>query len=521
MSLVKGSFVLLGSMVPSANNLSGSSYNNRCQDPHKIGYPKGWRAGETEKWYKSQPTTKFTHLQYRKEREAPFYHEYIVLELDNNTVCRFDRRGDVTTRAGAFTFEGITAEDTAHVIQKYEEHYANITDKSDMQLRIHFPNGQDLLTVLAICYGIQKDDITRAYSLTRYNCYFLSWTIIIIVARGAGSQRSLTKYRSTWEELVRTVLESLNTQEATLGSRLRASAHEALGLAHGHDTKYSSELGLPISVGTSYFISTIRKAIFDVREIVHQSLGQLLFESSIESSTRQIVQEAVQKAAAEAARNYAGHAAREAAKKAVVDSMWRTIITSQDGSQLWERQCKASREAAWNAASAATDVSKGDGRWSEPEDHRDRWETAWDAAWLESWNIMPKGRKCNEPDGERISTRAKETWANAWFEACAAYKKLVPRVGEGVVDDIIKSLLDSWCVVLNIDMGSKSQALVTTSAPGSNNSMLQKYIRGRISELCQRARNVGAIQHPAEIEEAMQRVWVRAVEVLDAGKALT
>ncbi|KAG8698626.1 hypothetical protein FRC09_007124, partial [Ceratobasidium sp. 395] len=114
MSFAKTGSFLPTSLVPSANNCLGSSWNNRIQDPHKIGYPKGWRTGDTEKWYKDQPTKKFTHLQYRKERDGPFYHEYIVLELDNGSVCRFDRRGDVATRAGAFTFEGMTAEDTAH-----------------------------------------------------------------------------------------------------------------------------------------------------------------------------------------------------------------------------------------------------------------------------------------------------------------------------------------------------------------------------------------------------------------------
>ncbi|KAG9086584.1 hypothetical protein FRC07_013050, partial [Ceratobasidium sp. 392] len=184
MSLVKGKGSFLpASCVPSGNTLSGSSSNTRLQAPHKIGYPKGWRTGETEKWYKSQPTTKFTHLQYRKELEQPFFHEYIVIELDNDTVCRFDRRGDVTTRAHAFTLEGVTAEDTAHVIQKHETHYAAINNNSDMLLRIHFPNGLDLLTILAICYGVQKDDETRAYTLTRYNCYFLSWIIITGTAR--------------------------------------------------------------------------------------------------------------------------------------------------------------------------------------------------------------------------------------------------------------------------------------------------------------------------------------------------
>ncbi|KAG9105090.1 hypothetical protein FRC07_009641, partial [Ceratobasidium sp. 392] len=77
-----------------------------------------------------------------KERAGPFFHEFIVVELDNNTVCRFDRRDDPRTRANTFTVDGITAEDTAHVIQKHEVHYANIDKTSDLLLRIHIPQGE-------------------------------------------------------------------------------------------------------------------------------------------------------------------------------------------------------------------------------------------------------------------------------------------------------------------------------------------------------------------------------------------
>ncbi|KAG9113374.1 hypothetical protein FRC07_007779 [Ceratobasidium sp. 392] len=189
------------SFVPSANEFLGSVLHGRLHEPHKMSWSIGtseirglygildFDAGETHEWYMSQPTTTFTYLQYRKEREAPFFHEFIVVELDNDTVCRFDRRGDPSTRTNAFTLEGMTAEDTAHVIHKHEDHYAHIEETSNMLMRIHFPDDLDLRLLLRLaCFCIQKRDETRAYTLAVYNCYFFSWTIIIATVELAAGR---------------------------------------------------------------------------------------------------------------------------------------------------------------------------------------------------------------------------------------------------------------------------------------------------------------------------------------------
>ncbi|KAG9120033.1 hypothetical protein FRC07_004645 [Ceratobasidium sp. 392] len=176
-----------GSLVPSANKLSGSVLNNRLQEPHKMSWPNGFGEGDTDEWYKNQPTTTFTHLQYRKEYGAPFFHEFIVVELDNGTICRFDRRGDPNTRANTFTLEGMTAEDTAHVIQKHEDHFTQMGRTSSMLMRIHFSATLDLDNVLNACYRIQANSKTRAYSLSLHNCYFFSLVITLLTVReGAG-----------------------------------------------------------------------------------------------------------------------------------------------------------------------------------------------------------------------------------------------------------------------------------------------------------------------------------------------
>ncbi|KAG8719958.1 hypothetical protein FRC08_001559 [Ceratobasidium sp. 394] len=496
------------SLLDLANKILGSFANCRTLDPHKIGFPEGWRKGDTEAWYKSQPTTKFTHLQYRKEREGPFYHEYTVIELDNNTVCRFDRRGDVATRAGAFTFEGITAEDTAHVIQKQEKHYDDINDKSEMVLRIHFPGGQDLLTVLGICYGVQKDDETRSYTLTRYNCYFLSWTIITATARRTVDWALLGKDTNKWEELVRTTIEGLTSDTPSLRSRIKDGAGTILGLGRKNGSAPSPDLSKP------YLIDTLRKALLNTRSHIQQSLSQLIFQTTVEDSVRQISDEFAKKAAFEACRNYASQVALDATMGAAIESLWATVLYTANGREAWRNRCLTMEELVHRAADAAAEAEV-------EKTGPQKWEVAWDNAWSNNWGEMSKGHKrtgdsVSAEDRESVSKRAKEAWLDAWIDAREASEKYVPLVSDGVTKYVTENLPDSLPEVLKIDLPqSKMQALFSAMGSEMKNSELQVFIQGQIADLCARARAMGYNRNPAEIEEAMRRVWVETIKVLD------
>ncbi|KAG9079608.1 hypothetical protein FS749_008369 [Ceratobasidium sp. UAMH 11750] len=503
------------SLLDLANKILGSFANCRFQDPHKIGFPEGWRKGDTEAWYKSLPTTKFTHLQYRKEHEGPFYHEYIVVELDNNTVCRFDRRGDVTTRANLFfTSKGGTAEDTAHVIYKREMHYADINNHSDMVLRIYFPGGQDLLTILGICYGVQKDHETRAFTLTRYNAYFLSWMIITATARRTVDWALLGKDTNKWEELVRTTIEGLTSDTPSLSSRINDGAGTILGLGRKNGSAPSPDLFEP------YLIDTLRKALFNTRSHIQQSLDQLIFQTTVEDSVRQISDEFAKKAAFEACRNYASQVALDATMGAAIESLWTTVLYTDNGREAWRNRCLTMEELIHRAAEAAAEA----GNLDEVEAKKagpQKWEVAWDNAWSNSWGEMSQGRSrtsdsVSAEDRESVSERAKEAWLNAWIDACGASEKYVPLLSDGVTKYVTENLPDSLPDVLKIDLPqSKMQALFSAMGSEMKNSELQVFIQGQIADLCARARAMGYNRNPAEIEEAMRRVWVETIKVLD------
>ncbi|KAG8742481.1 hypothetical protein FRC10_001377 [Ceratobasidium sp. 414] len=522
MPLFGGSHRSPTSTVPSANKILGSAPNYRIQRPHKIGYPKGWRKGDTEAWYKSQPTTKFTHLQYRKEREGPFYPEYIVVELDNNTVCRFDRRGDIPTRFGASIIEAVTAEDTAHVIQKHEKYYRTINDNSDMVLRIHFPNGQDLLTILGICYGVQEDDETRVFTLTRYNCYFFSWIIITAITRRTVDWALLGKDTNRWEELVRTTIEGSNPP--ALSNRAPSNPSSPLRRNHRSDTKSSSDLDPISSLSATYIINILHQALPSFRYSIQKSLEQLLLRTTIEPSMREISQDLAGKVAAKARRNYASRVALDAAMGAVVESMWATVLYTDNGREVWRSRCLKTEEAVQSAASAAANADERGG--SAAKIGPEKWEQAWDAAWSEKGDKIPNGRgrfnySSVASDRKNVCMRAKEAWRSAWDDACEASKQYVRLLSDGITAYVAGNLPDSLPEGLRIDMGTGPKTLpprLAAMGAEPTNSKLQEFIQGQIVDLCLRAGTLGATQNPAEIEEAMRRVWVETIKVLDVGQ---
>ncbi|KAL5637652.1 hypothetical protein ACGC1H_002057 [Rhizoctonia solani] len=147
------------SAIKPLNRILAPKYG-RPQYPHRIDFTEGWRKGATEEWYRSQSSTEFKYLEYRKEREYPFYHEYILVHLSDELVCRFDRRGDINSRANGLVGEPIPSEDTVYVIAKDDDVlYPDIEDWSDLVLRIHFPKGQDIHLQRWVISGVSGSNL--------------------------------------------------------------------------------------------------------------------------------------------------------------------------------------------------------------------------------------------------------------------------------------------------------------------------------------------------------------------------
>ncbi|CAE6473858.1 unnamed protein product [Rhizoctonia solani] len=540
---VGGSFAHSGSFVlGSLNKLSGSSFKDRSQLPHIISFKDGWRKGPTEAWYQTQrepgKSTTFTYLEYRKERESPFYHEFILVELDNKTVCRFDRRGDINNRANVLVGEPIPSEDSAHVIDTSTTHYSEIGASSDLLLRMHFPQGQDLLILLAICYGIHNNKNTQSYSLTRYNCYFFSWMMVTATARCTVAWAALAQQKPKWGELVAAVMKGLGRNDP--GPGLQGAIPAILASKSKGNTRPLFQF-----VGSAYLISTLQKALNETREQIRKSLAELILQTTVEKAMHEVSETSAQNAASEAARSHAAQAAQDAAMEAVIETMWRDIISSNEGGDLWETKCMLAKECVQKASAAAADAAgqsrrtvitqaeptapevdalppppAGDGAEAVPAPPA-KWETAWDASWEENWASGNKsGRQRSNTTGSRsddsskasISDRAKAAWIKAWEEACKANEEYVPLISSGVAEYVTKNLPDvlpevTYQTDTNV-LKSMVNALIPTD--NSSNSKLQEWVKGRIQEHCQRVFRVTAgSQQPnrAEFEETMKAIW--------------
>ncbi|CAE6439920.1 unnamed protein product [Rhizoctonia solani] len=512
MSLQKG-----GSLVASANKVVGSS-KGHSQEPHRIGFPDGWRKGSTEDWYASQPSTRFTQLQYRKEHKKPWEHEYIVVELDNGTVCRFDRRAHAETLIDAFTSQGLDAEDTAHVIHKSDKkHYSEINNDSDLVLRIHFPDGQDILSILSVCYGIQRDRETECYSLIRYNCYFFSWMIVVALARRTVDWALLGSDDQLWSELVNTTMSGLESDRSTI-EQLKAGTRAILGKASNH--------AAPPFSGSSYLLSTLHIALRHTRSNIEKSLTELLLKSTVEKTIHQVADQSAKSAAEDSARSHASQSARDASFEAVMEVMWRTMLSDPEGFQLWEDRCMRTEVCVRKAAEAAADAcmitlpltppaTPTNDSESEIPLVREIWEDAWDSTWNQNWpTTTGQTKPKDEPATSRIALLAKAAWSKAWKDACLANQEYVPLVSEGVAKYVMKHLPETVIKIDKTAQGTVKRLMKSLISSDASNSELQNFIQTRIAEFVRVLRVLPkTVVSSSMIEESMRRVWVETTQL--------
>lgn len=170
----------------SSSNTVYTSSGHRSQLPIILDFSSEKGRTAAHQWYEKQGSNnRFTSLEYRKHRDGQFRHEFIVVRLNDTTLCRFDRRAREDRRGHALRDEGTITEDSAHVLCSFETDYQELDKESEVLLSISFPDGEDLMLILSVCFGIQNHPRAASYSLLRYNCYFFSWTIIASVARRA------------------------------------------------------------------------------------------------------------------------------------------------------------------------------------------------------------------------------------------------------------------------------------------------------------------------------------------------
>lgn len=172
--------ILGPSRIPS-NSIIASSHTSRPAGPQRIVFPSGWGGGELFEWYRAGTVTNVRKIQLAKETLAPYFHEYILVTLHDSSVYRIDRRPDPSTPIDTIVIQGSEAIDTIEEILPEDFEATRSSSTAVACIELSKPLGLD--HVLFVCYSIQQDDKARRYTLQRFNCYFLSWTIITSIFR--------------------------------------------------------------------------------------------------------------------------------------------------------------------------------------------------------------------------------------------------------------------------------------------------------------------------------------------------
>ncbi|KAG8683982.1 hypothetical protein FRC11_012805 [Ceratobasidium sp. 423] len=185
-----------------ANGSVQKSSPDRIQLPIILDFHSDEGKEMMQKWYEQQSATRFTSIEYRKDIDGQFRHEFVVARLDNSNICRFDRRAREDMRGHVLKDEGTISEDSAHVITLADAESRVLLDKSEVLLRVDIPEGEDLMFVLAVCLAIQSHPKAKSYSLLYYNCYFFSWTLVMIISRRAYKWEATIQMKYIWESVV-------------------------------------------------------------------------------------------------------------------------------------------------------------------------------------------------------------------------------------------------------------------------------------------------------------------------------
>ncbi|KAF8594938.1 hypothetical protein BDV93DRAFT_611648 [Ceratobasidium sp. AG-I] len=478
MSFVSGSRSSPGS-VGSVDKLLASSMTH-SQEPHQLQFTHGgWddRNSPTRQWYESQDCTKFTYLQYRKEEVQPFLHEFIVAELEDGTFCRFDRRGDDQTRTDILTSPGLKAQDTAHVFSEQDPAFVELERDSKVLVRLSFREGQDILSILATCYGVQVDDRAKSYTFTQFNCYFMSWTILTAAARRTTDWTKLTRDPKLWEGLVKS---SIGRTAPGDGAAKAGRRHFSRGADEAAHTPF---------IGDAYLVDTLRKALVEARAMISKILKELILYSTVKKVMGEFASECTRKAAVLAAKTHAYRAARDAAMEAHIQTTWMKVLNGpgKSAGAEWEEESKAVMAAVRDASESSANMDLGAGL------QGGEWEVAWRVTWV------------GDAEG-LVSLRAKAAWRDAWVKACNANEDYIPKINTGVAEYVLENLPRSTVQDLKIEIKtSKIAAAINFNRAEHTDADLQKFIEERIAKV--------PLSGKQEIADAMHRVWAAAASL--------
>lgn len=168
-------------------------------------------------WYRIQQvsSTTFRSIQHRKDSNPPFFHEFLLLQLDDGSVCRVERAGHSSMEA--ILNAGCVANDCIQYFSSISYKAYSLSNPSELISEVHFPCDLDIMDVLAVCYAISSWPRTRTYTLQRFNCYFFCSTILLALSRRFLSWDAAVTL-DTWKSALNQALDQLAQASQTPAS---------------------------------------------------------------------------------------------------------------------------------------------------------------------------------------------------------------------------------------------------------------------------------------------------------------
>lgn len=422
---------------------------NRSQGPIILDFLSAEGKVAVHNWYKQQlPNTRFTSLEYRKDKKGTFKHEFIVVLLEGG-LCRFDRRAREDLRGHALKKEGTMAEDSAQVLSSSEEGYTEIMEQSEVLLSMGIPDGEDLQLILAVCCGIQTHPHAASYSLLRYNCYFFSWTIVTAVARHASNWEQATT-TEIWDSVVDASLEFISpiprqpklSRQRQIKSWFRnlGKTRELFLLNLNQDelsrAHFRDELQLQLRTFRSFVADTLRELLLP-SQLAHRLGEQMRLHST----------DALLRARATTAQGCAAVASMQH----VSNARSKPMEPQKYGELTWKKHCDIAWEVASDAAYAAAIAEENSSRNDNEVGANGAggnllsWDREWDNIWDKHWRErIPSGSFTtnNRELGMSASRHGKEAWKEAWSSATELGNQHLSEVAENVTRILLKRLGD-------------------------------------------------------------------------------
>ncbi|KAF8671789.1 hypothetical protein RHS04_08125 [Rhizoctonia solani] len=152
-------------------------------------FNKEWGTGDVFKWYtqlegEGPESVLVSRLQIRNTG-GKIPHRFVVAFLRGGKVVRFDRR-PLTKKPGTLFAETLGAFSSRKAADQYEElegEKLKEIDNSEREIDLKMPSSTSLLHIISACFSLSQDPQSVHYELLKYNCYFFSWSIVMIVTR--------------------------------------------------------------------------------------------------------------------------------------------------------------------------------------------------------------------------------------------------------------------------------------------------------------------------------------------------